>query len=101
MMPHTQEAACSALSMLLEEGDPERHMALHMPAVLQTLAAALQRYGRRALRSAYDTLATAADRAPGLLSQPALAQVRWGGVVWGGWVAGWVGEALLPAYSVC
>ncbi|KAI3424477.1 hypothetical protein D9Q98_010027 [Chlorella vulgaris] len=70
-----QEAACSALSTLLEEGEPERHMAPYMAAVLHTLATALQRYGRKAMRSAYDTIASAAEEAPGLLAQPALAQV--------------------------
>jgi hypothetical protein len=37
-----QEAACSALATILEEGEPERHMAPYFAAVLQTLAAALQ-----------------------------------------------------------
>ena len=35
----------------------------------------LQRYGRKATRNAYDTISTAAEEAPRLLSQPALAQV--------------------------
>ncbi|EFN51057.1 hypothetical protein CHLNCDRAFT_59360 [Chlorella variabilis] len=70
-----QEAACGALSTFLEEGKPEQHMAPYMAAVLQTLASTLQLYGRKAMRSAYDTISTAADQAPGLLSQPALAQI--------------------------
>ena len=37
-----QEAACGALATFLEEGEPERHMAPYMAAILQTLAAALQ-----------------------------------------------------------
>jgi len=37
-----------------------------------------QRYGRKAMRNAYDAIATAADQAPGLIRQPQLAQVRAG-----------------------
>jgi hypothetical protein len=37
-----QEAACSALATIVEEGDAERHMVPYMAAILQTLAAALQ-----------------------------------------------------------
>ncbi|PRW61530.1 transportin-1-like isoform X1 [Chlorella sorokiniana] len=70
-----QEAACGALATFLEEGEPERHMAPYMAAVLRTLAAALQTYGRKAMRNAYDSISTAAEEAPGLLSQPALAQI--------------------------
>ena len=36
----------------------------------------LQRYGRKAMRSAYDTISNAAEHAPGLVSQPQLAQVH-------------------------
>lgn len=117
-----QEAACGAVATFLEEGEPERHMAPYLPAILQTFAAALQvgrcrlggarlrcreggalegpscragaadaahtnsrlcppktvlpvlqRYGRKAMRHAYDAISTAAESAPGLLSQPALA----------------------------
>ena len=121
-----QEAACGSLATFLEEGEPERHMAPYMAAILQTLATTLQvggggmlcvcggwgggggatdavclghcfdscaylyvdkhlpvrlplclqRYGRKAMRNAYDTISTAAEAAPDLISQPALAQVR-------------------------
>ena len=37
-----QEAACGSLATFLEEGEPERHMAPYMAAILQTLATALQ-----------------------------------------------------------
>lgn len=40
--PRVQEAACGAAASLLEEGEPERHMAPYMAAILQTLATALQ-----------------------------------------------------------
>ncbi len=35
----------------------------------------LQAYGRKAMRNAYDAISTAAEEAPGLISQPANAQV--------------------------
>lgn len=70
-----QEAACGAAASLLEEGEPERHMAPYMAAILQTLATALQRYGRKAMRSAYDTISTAVEQAPGLVAQPQLSQL--------------------------
>ena len=37
-----QESACGSVATFLEEGEPERHMAPYMAAVLQTLASALQ-----------------------------------------------------------
>lgn len=70
-----QEAACGAAATFMEEGEPERHMAPYMAALLQTLANALQRYGRKSMRTAYDTISTAADEMPGLLRQPQFAQI--------------------------
>lgn len=54
----------------------------------------LQRYGRKAMRSAYDTISTAVENAPGLVAQPQLAQVglgraagHRGGCTWSRWHA--------------
>lgn len=66
-----QEAACGAAATLLEEGEPERHMAPYMAAILQTLATALQ-VGRPGLRGAAIVL----DAPPAARPEPAAARAH-------------------------
>ena len=49
-----QEAACGAVATFLEEGEPERHMAPYMAALLRTLAAALQVRARARARRGFE-----------------------------------------------
>ncbi|GAB4816534.1 hypothetical protein N2152v2_003580 [Parachlorella kessleri] len=67
-----QEAACSALCTLVEEG--EERLKPYLPAILQTIAAALSRYGKKNQRLAYDAASTVAERSGSALAEtPALA----------------------------
>lgn len=78
MLP--QEAACGALATFLEEGEPERHMAPYMAAILQTLAAALQ-VGATHIHG----LALRSCLRIGLrLQQLLLHSMAWHGLVWHG-----------------
>ena len=76
-----QEAACSGLAILIEAGPGISH---YQQQILQTLAAAVQRYGRRTLRSAYDVINTLAEAVPACLAGPhsqlllALLFAKWG-----------------------
>jgi transportin-1 len=63
-----QEAACSSLATLAEEGDDS--LEPYIPAILAALGGALRAYGRRALRNAYDAVAAVADRSGGALRAP-------------------------------
>ncbi|KAL6784947.1 TRN1 [Auxenochlorella protothecoides x Auxenochlorella symbiontica] len=64
--PVVQKAACGSLATLVElggDGLPPSELA----AIAAALAAAVQRYGRRTLRHAYDAIATLAERVGGAL----------------------------------
>lgn len=63
--PKVQEAACGGVASLAEEA---QEAALpYVPMLFSALGAAVQRYGRRSLRNAYDAVATVAERVPGAL----------------------------------
>jgi len=74
---HVQQAACSALATMLEHAGAATDggaLLPHLPAMLDTAAAALQRYGRRTLRQLLDVLCTVANVVGPALGDPALAQ---------------------------
>lgn len=63
-----QEAACSSVAAFAEEsGDAVMPYA---GQVLTALAGAVQRYGRRTLRNAYDAIATLAENCPAAVASP-------------------------------
>lgn len=61
-----QEAACGSIACFMEEAGTD--VAPYAPQILAAVGAALQNYGRRSLRSAYDAVAVAAEQLPGALS---------------------------------
>ena len=60
-----QEASCGSIASLLEEAGSD--IVSYAAQILGALAGALQNYGRRSLRCAYDGVAVAAEQLPGVL----------------------------------
>ena len=74
---HVQQSACGALAVMIEHASAATNGAAlhpHLPALADTVAAALQAYGRRNLRCLLDVLCTLASAVGPALGDPALAQ---------------------------
>ncbi len=63
-----QEAACSAVAILIEDAGEE--MTPYVDALLQTFAAAFQLYQRKSLLILYDTIGTLAENIRTVMNQP-------------------------------
>lgn len=71
--PVVQKAVCGSLATLVELGG-DGLPAAELATVATALAAAVQQYGRRTLRHAYDAIATLAERVGGALGAGSAAQ---------------------------
>lgn len=63
-----QEAACGSVASFLDEAGETAQP--YAPRLLAALGSALQTYGRRTLRYAYDAVATVAEKMPSALATP-------------------------------